>query len=128
MEKPVGLWGAYVMGLAFAFGWTPCIGPILAAILAVAGSEDTVPRGRDAAGGLFGRARHSLPARGAGAGAVHRRSCGGSARAWAMVEKAMGVLLVADRRRVPDRLVHAAVVLAARDVPGAGAAGLRQRR
>ena len=24
--KPVGLWGAYVMGLAFAFGWTPCIG------------------------------------------------------------------------------------------------------
>ena len=45
MEKPVGLWGAYVMGLAFAFGWTPCIGPILAAILAVAGSEDTVLRG-----------------------------------------------------------------------------------
>src|ERR1700759_5848010 len=25
MAKPVGLWGAYVMGLAFAFGWTPCI-------------------------------------------------------------------------------------------------------
>jgi cytochrome c-type biogenesis protein len=45
VEKPVGLWGAYVMGLAFAFGWTPCIGPILAAILAVAGSEDTVLRG-----------------------------------------------------------------------------------
>ena len=33
------------MGLAFAFGWTPCIGPILAAILAVAGSEATVLRG-----------------------------------------------------------------------------------
>ena len=33
------------MGLAFAFGWTPCIGPILAAILAVAGSEETVARG-----------------------------------------------------------------------------------
>ncbi|MFO1148519.1 MAG: cytochrome c biogenesis protein CcdA [Alsobacter sp.] len=45
VEKPMGLWGAYVMGLAFAFGWTPCIGPILAAILAVAGSEDTVSRG-----------------------------------------------------------------------------------
>ena len=45
VEKPVGLWGAYLMGLAFAFGWTPCIGPILAAILAVAGSEDTVTRG-----------------------------------------------------------------------------------
>ncbi len=45
VNKPLGLWGAYAMGLAFAFGWTPCIGPILAAILAVAGSEDTVARG-----------------------------------------------------------------------------------
>jgi cytochrome c-type biogenesis protein len=45
MVKPVGLWGAYVMGLAFAFGWTPCIGPILAAILAVAASEQTVAKG-----------------------------------------------------------------------------------
>jgi cytochrome c-type biogenesis protein len=43
--QPVGLWGAYVMGLAFAFGWTPCIGPILAAILAVAASEATVTKG-----------------------------------------------------------------------------------
>jgi len=33
------------MGLAFAFGWTPCIGPILATILAVAGSQDTAARG-----------------------------------------------------------------------------------
>jgi cytochrome c-type biogenesis protein len=45
MAKPVGLWGAYAMGLAFAFGWTPCIGPILAAILAVAASEATVAKG-----------------------------------------------------------------------------------
>jgi cytochrome c-type biogenesis protein len=45
MVKPVGLWGAYAMGLAFAFGWTPCIGPILAAILAVAASEQTVAKG-----------------------------------------------------------------------------------
>jgi cytochrome c-type biogenesis protein len=45
VEKPIGLWGAYPMGLAFAFGWTPCIGPILAAILALAGTEDTVARG-----------------------------------------------------------------------------------
>jgi len=45
VEKPIGLWGAYLMGLAFAFGWTPCIGPILAAILALAGTEDTVARG-----------------------------------------------------------------------------------
>ena len=41
----MGLFGSYVMGLAFAFGWTPCIGPILAAILAVAGTQETVPLG-----------------------------------------------------------------------------------
>jgi cytochrome c-type biogenesis protein len=45
MQKPVGLWGAYVMGLAFAAGWTPCIGPILATILAIAASEATVAKG-----------------------------------------------------------------------------------
>ena len=45
MVKPVGLWGAYLMGLAFALGWTPCIGPILAAILAIAASEETVVKG-----------------------------------------------------------------------------------
>jgi cytochrome c-type biogenesis protein len=45
VAKPPGLWAAYLMGLAFAFGWTPCIGPILAAILAVAGAQDTVARG-----------------------------------------------------------------------------------
>ena len=45
IPKPVGLWGAYVMGLAFAFGWTPCIGPILAAILSVAAAESTVTKG-----------------------------------------------------------------------------------
>ena len=33
------------MGLAFAFGWTPCIGPVLAAILAVAASKETVAKG-----------------------------------------------------------------------------------
>ena len=45
VDKSMDVWGAYVMGLAFAFGWTPCIGPILAAILAVAGSETSVARG-----------------------------------------------------------------------------------
>jgi cytochrome c-type biogenesis protein len=45
VHNPVGLWGAYVMGLAFALGWTPCIGPILAAILAVAASKATVAKG-----------------------------------------------------------------------------------
>lgn len=45
ISRPPGLWSAYLMGLAFAFGWTPCIGPILAAILAVAGSQETVSLG-----------------------------------------------------------------------------------
>ncbi|MGY4291195.1 cytochrome c biogenesis protein CcdA [Bradyrhizobium sp. LM2.7] len=45
IPRPVGLWGAYIMGLAFAFGWTPCIGPILAAILSIAAAEATVTKG-----------------------------------------------------------------------------------
>lgn len=44
-RKPAGLLGAYVVGLAFAFGWTPCVGPVLAAILFVAGSQETALRG-----------------------------------------------------------------------------------
>jgi cytochrome c-type biogenesis protein len=45
VDKPAGFLGAFVMGLAFAFGWTPCIGPVLAGVLAVAGSEASVGRG-----------------------------------------------------------------------------------
>jgi cytochrome c-type biogenesis protein len=44
-REPLGLLTAYPMGLAFAFGWTPCIGPVLAAVLAVAATEDTLARG-----------------------------------------------------------------------------------
>jgi cytochrome c-type biogenesis protein len=43
--RPLGLLGAYVVGLAFAFGWTPCIGPILGAILLYASQQDTVGQG-----------------------------------------------------------------------------------
>ena len=41
----VGLLGAYVIGLAFAFGWTPCVGPVLAAILFTAAGQDTAGQG-----------------------------------------------------------------------------------
>ena len=44
-RKPAGPLGALLVGIAFAFGWTPCIGPILAAILAVAASQDTIGQG-----------------------------------------------------------------------------------
>ena len=43
--RPAGLFGAYVIGLAFAFGWTPCIGPVLGVILAVAAGEDSIRQG-----------------------------------------------------------------------------------
>ncbi len=44
-SRPLGLLGAYVVGLAFAFGWTPCIGPILGAILLYASQQETVTQG-----------------------------------------------------------------------------------
>jgi cytochrome c-type biogenesis protein len=66
VAKPVGLWGAYLMGLAFALGWTPCIGPVLAAILAVAAAEATVVKGA----GLLARARRSVRYRGARGGTL----------------------------------------------------------
>lgn len=37
--------GAFVVGFAFAFGWTPCLGPIISAILIMAGSTETVTKG-----------------------------------------------------------------------------------
>lgn len=43
--RPAGIVGAYVVGLAFAFGWTPCVGPVLAAVLMVAGSDNSVSQG-----------------------------------------------------------------------------------
>lgn len=45
MARPAGLIGPYVVGLAFGFGWSPCVGPVLAAILLVAGAEASVGRG-----------------------------------------------------------------------------------
>ena len=38
-------WGAFVIGFAFAFGWTPCVGPILAVILGFAAAQDSVFKG-----------------------------------------------------------------------------------
>ena len=44
-SRPVGFIGAGLVGIAFAFGWTPCLGPILAGILAVAATQNTVGHG-----------------------------------------------------------------------------------
>ena len=40
-----GVVGSYVIGLSFAFGWTPCIGPILGSVLSIAASSETVTYG-----------------------------------------------------------------------------------
>ncbi|MFK7866619.1 MAG: cytochrome c biogenesis CcdA family protein [Alphaproteobacteria bacterium] len=44
-QKGLSLIGAYLVGLAFAFGWTPCVGPVLAAILFMASGGDTISQG-----------------------------------------------------------------------------------
>lgn len=44
-HKPAGYAGSFLVGIAFAAGWTPCIGPILAGILAVAATEEQVYEG-----------------------------------------------------------------------------------
>ncbi len=44
-NKPVGYLGTFVVGIAFGAGWTPCLGPILSAILIYASSEASLPRG-----------------------------------------------------------------------------------
>ena len=43
--RPASALGAFAVGLAFGFGWTPCVGPVLASILLLAGTEATVGRG-----------------------------------------------------------------------------------
>lgn len=45
IRRPAGMLGATLVGVSFGFGWTPCIGPILAAILAIAAAQDSVGDG-----------------------------------------------------------------------------------
>ena len=64
--------GAYVIGLAFAFGWTPCIGPILATVLALAANEGSLDDRREALVRLLAGARHPVHSRGGSHRAVPR--------------------------------------------------------
>ncbi|MDB4279969.1 cytochrome c biogenesis protein CcdA, partial [bacterium] len=43
-KKNTNVWFSFVVGMAFGFGWTPCIGPILGSILALASTEETIFR------------------------------------------------------------------------------------
>ena len=44
-KKPVHFLGTFIIGMAFAAGWSPCIGPLLGSILLIAGSQETVWQG-----------------------------------------------------------------------------------
>lgn len=92
-RPPSGGIGAYVMGLAFGFGWTPCIGPILSVILSIAAVGDTV---------LYGVVLLAVYSLGLGVpfilaaafSAPFKRFMQKFRRHMAMVERAMGVLLI----------------------------------
>jgi cytochrome c-type biogenesis protein len=92
-QKPAGLVGAYVIGLAFGFGWSPCVGPVLAAILLLAGAKESAGEGARL---LF---IYSL---GIGVPFLVAAAFAGTFMRWsarfrsrlATIEKAMGALLV----------------------------------
>ena len=89
----MSLAGAFVIGAAFAFGWTPCVGPVLAAILFTAAGEETVARGMQLllVYGLGMTLPFVLAALFVG---PFMRWMKGFRRYMPVVEKAMGVLLV----------------------------------
>jgi len=85
--------GAYVLGLAFAFGWTPCIGPQLGAILSIAATEASVERGT----ALLGVYAIGLGIPFLLAAAFIDKAMGVMARLkrhMKLIERAMGVLLI----------------------------------
>ena len=92
-QKPAGLVGAFVIGLAFGFGWSPCVGPVLAAILLMAGAEESAGQG------AFLLLVYSL---GIGLPFLVAAGFAGAFMRWSarfrprmqMVEKAMGAFLV----------------------------------
>ncbi|MBI1207101.1 MAG: cytochrome c biogenesis protein CcdA [Azospirillum sp.] len=93
-SRPVGLLGAYVVGLAFAFGWTPCVGPVLAAILIVAGSGDDAWFGASLLGSYAAGIGIPFLAAAAAVGSL-AGPLGRLKRVTPVVEKVLGVLLIA---------------------------------
>ncbi|RVT85829.1 cytochrome c biogenesis protein CcdA [Rhodobacteraceae bacterium CCMM004] len=89
----VSLIGAYVIGLAFAFGWTPCVGPVLAAILFTAAGQNSAAEGATLL--LFYGLGMTLPFIAAAAFVgPFMRWMQGFRRHLGKIEKAMGVLLI----------------------------------
>nr|WP_188852445.1 cytochrome c biogenesis CcdA family protein [Aureimonas glaciei] len=92
-DRPRSVLGAYLMGLAFAFGWTPCIGPVLGAILGLAGTHDTVGEGAFMLG-LYSAGLGIPFLLAAAFSGVFLRLIGRFRKHFGLVEKAMGALLV----------------------------------
>lgn len=91
--KPLGLLGAYVVGLAFAFGWTPCVGPVLAAVLFYAAQEASIWKGVSLLG-VYAAGLGIPFLLAALAGKPFLRFMQRFKRHLGLVEKAIGVLLV----------------------------------
>ena len=112
--------GGFLLGLAFAIGWTPCIGPVLAAMLSVAAGR----------GYGDGRGRRCSAVYSLGLGVPFFLAgiaigpflafFNGFKRHLHTVERIMGVLLVITGAAVPHRQFHPAILLVPRNLPGAG--------
>lgn len=121
-RPPVHWAGSYAIGVAFAFGWTPCIGPILATILALAGSSDSLGFGVSllAAYSLglglpFLAAAMALPA--------FLRFSKGFRRHMRTVERVAGVVLVATGIAIYFDMLSATGFYLLEVFPGLGALG-----
>ena len=94
VAQPTSLPAAFVVGLAFGFGWTPCVGPVLASILLLAGAEASAGRGA----ALLAAYAAGIGAPFLAAALFTRSFLTGLARTRAsasLVEKSMGMLLIA---------------------------------
>ena len=93
-KQPAGLAGAFLVGLAFGFGWTPCVGPVLTSILLLAGAEATVGRGAALLAGYAAGIGVPFLAAALFTGPF-LRLVGRFRSRLALVEKAMGLVLLA---------------------------------
>jgi cytochrome c-type biogenesis protein len=112
-DRPAHILGAFVVGVAFAVGWTPCIGPVLGAILAYAGAQETLSQGFLLLAAFSVGLSLPFVAVGLALGSLlpRFRAAGRSMR-WIMTASGallilMGLLLITDQMRVVYRWVPA---------------------
>ena len=116
--------GAFLLGLAFAFGWTPCIGPVLGVILTMSASSADLATGTALLAVYSLGARPAVPV----GRAVHRRAAGAAAPALADRSPAaagLGRPAGGGGRADDHRSARGHGLLAARDVSGSWANWLR---